>query len=97
MRVAVIGGGITGCATAALLAERGATVTLFEREAIGAGASGRNSGLLQAPLDPLLVPLYEASIALYDDLGHGFALPATPSDLLLISRDPELLRAGAAA
>jgi glycine oxidase len=93
-RVAVIGGGITGCATAALLAEAGAAVTLFEREAIGAGASGRNSGLLQAPSDPLLAPLYEASIALYQDLGHGFALPETPADLLMISSDPEALRAG---
>jgi glycine/D-amino acid oxidase-like deaminating enzyme len=39
--VAVIGGGIIGCSASALLAERGATVTLFEATAIGAGASGR--------------------------------------------------------
>ena len=63
--VAVIGGGIAGCATAALLAEAGAAVTLFEREAIAAGASGRNSGILQHPMDPALVALYEASLALY--------------------------------
>jgi len=93
-RVAVIGGGITGCATAALLAEAGATVTLFEREAIGAGASGRNSGILQPQVDPLLAPLYEASIALYEDLGHGFALPATPSDVLLVSENGDALRPG---
>ena len=36
--VAVIGGGIAGCATAAFLAEAGAAVTLYEREAIAAGA-----------------------------------------------------------
>ena len=73
--VAVIGGGITGCAAAALLAEAGASVTLYEREEIAAGASGRNSGFLQHPMDPLLVPLYEASLELYEELGHGFALP----------------------
>ncbi len=93
-RVAVIGGGITGCATAALLAEAGASVTLFEREAIGAGASGRNSGILQPQVDPLLALLYEASIELYEGLGHGFALPATPSDVLLVSEDAGALRAG---
>ena len=36
----MIGGGITGCAAAALLAEAGASVTLYEREEIAAGASG---------------------------------------------------------
>jgi glycine/D-amino acid oxidase-like deaminating enzyme len=88
--VAVIGGGITGCATAALLAEAGAIVTLFEREAIAAGASGRNSGILQHPMDPALVGLYEASLALYSDL-EGFELPE-PSGVLIID-DGDGLRA----
>ena len=74
--VAVIGGGIAGCATAAFLAEAGAAVTLYERETIAAGASGRNSGILQHPLDAALVALYEESLALYATLGHGFELPA---------------------
>ena len=85
--VAVIGGGIAGCATAALLAERGAAVTLFEREAIAAGASGRNSGILQHPVDAALVPLYDESLALYAALGHGFSLPAAPCGVLLLSED----------
>jgi D-hydroxyproline dehydrogenase subunit beta len=88
--VAIVGGGITGCATAALLAEAGATVTLFEREAIAAGASGRNSGILQHPMDPALVGLYEASLALYGDL-EGFELPE-PSGVLIID-DSDGLRA----
>src|SRR5438552_3380693 len=38
MEVAIIGGGIIGCAAAAFAAEAGARVTLFERSEIGAGA-----------------------------------------------------------
>jgi glycine/D-amino acid oxidase-like deaminating enzyme len=93
--VAVIGGGITGCATAALLAEAGADVTLFEREAIAAGASGRNSGILQHPMDPALVALYEASLALYAQL-EGFELP-DPTGVLIIDPDPGLREAYEAA
>jgi D-hydroxyproline dehydrogenase subunit beta len=85
--VAVIGGGIAGCSVAALLAETGAAVTLYEREAIGAGASGRNSGLLQHPMDESLVPLYRSSLELYAELGHGFMFPAEPSGTLVVSHD----------
>jgi sarcosine oxidase subunit beta len=44
--VAVIGGGVMGCATALRLAEGGMRVALLERETIGAGASGVNAGTL---------------------------------------------------
>jgi glycine/D-amino acid oxidase-like deaminating enzyme len=91
--VAVIGGGIAGCAAAALLAEAGATVTLYEREAIAAGASGRNSGILQHPMDPVLTPLYEASLALYGAL-DGFELPE-PTGVLVVSHDRSLAAAHA--
>lgn len=87
----MIGGGIAGCATAALLAEAGAAVTLFEREAIAAGASGRNSGILQHPMDPLLEPLYAASLELYADL-DGFELPAR-AGVLVVSDEPSLAAA----
>jgi D-hydroxyproline dehydrogenase subunit beta len=89
--VAVIGGGIAGCAAAAFLAEAGAAVTLYEREAIAAGASGRNSGILQHPMDAALAGLYEASLELYATLGHGFELPAEPVGVLLVSHDGEAL------
>jgi D-hydroxyproline dehydrogenase subunit beta len=91
--IVVIGGGVVGCSVAAFLAEGGARVVLHEREAIGAGASGRNSGILQHPLDPVLVPLYESSLDLYAGLGHGFELPAEPAGLLVVSADGELLAA----
>jgi D-hydroxyproline dehydrogenase subunit beta len=83
--VAVIGGGIAGCATAAFLAEAGAAVTLYERETIAAGASGRNSGVLQHPMDPLLEPLHESSLELYAGLGHGFAFPPEPTGILVVA------------
>jgi len=92
--VAVVGGGIVGCALAALLAEGGATVRLYEREAIAAAASGRNSGVLQHPLDEPLVPVHEASLELYRTLGHGFELPAEPAGVLVLSEDRAALEAG---
>jgi glycine oxidase len=49
--VAVIGGGIIGCATAQELARRGCRVTLLERASPGAEASSAAAGLL-APLGP---------------------------------------------
>ncbi|MEW5989931.1 MAG: FAD-dependent oxidoreductase [Chloroflexota bacterium] len=89
-RVGVIGGGIVGLATAAYLAEGGARVTLYEREAIAAGASGRNSGVVQQPFDPALVPLYHETVAAYRRLADvapdaGFALPAASAGLLLVA------------
>ena len=50
--VAVIGGGIVGTATATFLADAGLRVRLYERTAIAAGASGRNSGIVQQPVRP---------------------------------------------
>ncbi len=44
--VAVIGGGLLGLSTALALAERGARVIVLEAASIGAGASGRNGGLV---------------------------------------------------
>ena len=49
--VAVIGGGIIGCAAAQELAKRGCRVTLLERASPGAEASGAAAGLL-SPLGP---------------------------------------------
>jgi gamma-glutamylputrescine oxidase len=42
--VAVVGGGVTGCACALALAEAGKRVRLFEAREIAGGASGRNGG-----------------------------------------------------
>jgi glycine oxidase len=48
MKVAVVGGGIIGCATAWELARAGCAVTLFERSTPGAEASGAAAGILAA-------------------------------------------------
>ena len=89
--VAVIGGGIVGTATAAFLAEGGLRVRLYERSSIAAGASGRNSGIVQHPFQPMLVGLYRQTLAEYrrlaDDPATSFALPAEPAGLLLLGRD----------
>src|SRR3954447_22236844 len=42
--VAIVGGGVTGCACALRLAEAGRRVRLFEAREIAGGASGRNGG-----------------------------------------------------
>jgi D-amino-acid dehydrogenase len=91
MEIAVIGGGIVGCAAAALLAEAGAKVTLYERDRIGAGASGRNQGVLQDPLDLVLTPLYEESLRLHAETAPELGLDRPPDGLLLVSRSTELL------
>jgi glycine/D-amino acid oxidase-like deaminating enzyme len=91
--VVVIGGGIIGCAAAAIMADRGARVVLVEGSAIGAGASGRNLGAIQHPFDPALTPLYHESLtryrALADASGAAFAVGAAPAGLLLLNPDPE--------
>jgi D-hydroxyproline dehydrogenase subunit beta len=95
--VAIIGGGIVGCALAAFLAEDGATVSLYERDELAAGASGRNSGLLQHPLDEALDGVYAASLTDYAELGHGFALPPEPVGVLVLGADPAALEPARAA
>jgi len=94
--VAIVGGGVLGCALAAFLAEAGASVRLHERDVLGAGASGRNSGLLEHPLDEVLEPLYARSLAHYAGL-DGFAAPGAPSGCLVLSEDPAPLQEKLAA
>jgi D-hydroxyproline dehydrogenase subunit beta len=91
--VAVIGGGILGLATAAFLAEAGASVRVYERDELAAGASGRNSGALQHPLDVALAALYEESLRHYTELAehHGFPLPAAPVGTLVVAAEAEPL------
>ena len=76
--VAIIGGGIVGCAAAAFLAETGAKVELYERDEVGAAASGRNSGSIQHPFDPVLAELHAETLDHYRAL-DGLELPDSPA------------------
>jgi glycine oxidase len=51
MRVAIIGGGVMGCASALALAKRGAEVVLLERAVPGAEASSAAAGILGAQME----------------------------------------------
>jgi glycine/D-amino acid oxidase-like deaminating enzyme len=96
--VAVIGAGIVGCSLAAFLAEAGASVLLAERDTVAAAASGRNSGILQHPMEAALVPLYEESLGHYRALAeHGLELPAEPAGILVLGADGDGLAAELAA
>jgi glycine/D-amino acid oxidase-like deaminating enzyme len=92
--VAVLGGGIVGTAAALELARGGASVALFEATAIGAGASGRNSGAVQHPFDAVLALLYRATVERYWGLTveapDAFAFPDLPVGLLLVAPESDL-------
>ncbi|HSB78389.1 MAG TPA: FAD-binding oxidoreductase [Candidatus Methylomirabilis sp.] len=64
--VAIVGGGIIGCAAAYFLARRGTKVVLLEKSVIGGEASGRNGGGVRAQCrDRRERPLAIASIKLW--------------------------------
>src|SRR5690349_19620363 len=99
--VVVVGGGIAGTSAAVALAEAGRRVVLVERAGIAAGASGRNSGVVQHPFDPVLVDLHLATLERYRALeasGVGdFALAPDPVGLLMVTHAPEVVAGLAAA
>ena len=71
-RVAIVGGGIIGCATAYYLNRVGISdVTVIERDAIASGASGYSAGILtpySGSNDPGLLALSAASLELHAKL-----------------------------
>ena len=89
--VIVIGGGIVGVAAATHLAEDGRRVLLLERTEIAAGASGRNSGVVQHPFDPVLVELHLETVDLYRAL-DGFGIGRVPAGLLSVTHDVDVVR-----
>ena len=75
MQVVIVGGGVFGCCAAYELARSGARVTLIERDATGAHASGRNPGNLNPILGaaPALVPFALESFRLHRELATALA------------------------
>jgi D-hydroxyproline dehydrogenase subunit beta len=94
--VAVIGAGIVGVSVGEQLAAAGASVTVYEATSIAAAASGRNSGVVQYPLDPLLEELHLGTLERYRRLAEEepklFGLAQEPTGILLVSRDAARLR-----
>jgi glycine oxidase len=84
--VAIIGGGIVGCAAAAFLAEAGIHVDLYEAEEVAAAASGRNSGSVQHPFDAVLRDLHLETLRHYRELAD-FELPEEPVGVLMLARE----------
>ena len=60
--VAIVGGGLTGSASAYYLAEAGARVILLERGQINQGASGQNAGSLHFQLEHRLIQNIDADV-----------------------------------
>src|SRR5262245_31374201 len=61
-------------------------VLVLERDDIAGAASGRNSGILQHPMDHALAPLFAPSLEHYREVAeHGLELPEEPSGILLLS------------
>lgn len=84
--VAIIGAGIVGCSTAYFLARQGISVTVHDPVGIGAGASGRNNGIIEHPYDAVSTPLFEETVTLlHEFLGDG--MPQAPVGALLLADD----------
>jgi glycine/D-amino acid oxidase-like deaminating enzyme len=84
--VIVVGAGVVGCALAWFLARAGLAVTVLEAQAVGTGASGRNSGLVEHPYDAEQAGLYAETLALLAD-ALGDAFPPAPVGALLLVED----------
>lgn len=89
--VVIVGGGIAGVTCAVELSERGASVTLLEREEIAAGASGRNQGWFVPSSDPPCAPMSAVSLERYRELIDGSPVPVRldrePVGHLLFTRE----------
>src|SRR5262245_55701397 len=71
----VVGGGITGAAAADALAREGHAVTLIERRAIAAMASGWTlGGVRQSGRDPVELPLARAAVAIWSGLSDALGV-----------------------
>lgn len=94
--VAIVGGGIIGCAIAWYLTKRGFTVGVFEKGRIAGEQSGRNSGFVRKQgRDEREMPLIKRSLDLWRDIDReiegetGFAIAGN----LAVARDEKKLEA----
>ena len=88
--VAIIGGGLVGCAAALNLAKRGSSVALFERRTVGSQASGVNfGGVRQHGRDLRELPLSRRSREIWAGLPElvGNDCEFVPTGHLKLARD----------
>ncbi|MFN0162021.1 MAG: NAD(P)/FAD-dependent oxidoreductase [Burkholderiales bacterium] len=93
--VAVVGGGVMGCATALPLARAGMKVAVFDRRGLGLEASGRNAGSLspmikKAELVPHAMRGYRMWMSSREWLGADIGAHAQPG-ILVAYTDAEAL------
>ena len=93
--VAIIGGGIVACAAAMFLAEEGVPVEVYERDEVGAAASGRNSGSVQHPFDPVMAELHAETLRLFRELAD-LELPEQAAGVLMLAGERAALDTAAA-
>lgn len=91
-RVAIVGGGILGCALGRELLDRGAEVTVLEKEdVVGAHQSGHNSGVVHAGLyyapGSLKARLCRRGVELLSEYVAERGLPYDECGKVLIARD----------
>ena len=81
MRVAVVGGGIIGCACAFELARRGADVTVFDMRHPGGGATQASAGILapyvEGHANEALLDLGIRGLDVYDEFVQFIVLCTT--------------------
>ena len=90
--VIVIGGGITGCAAAEILARRGLGVTLIEARAVAAMASGWTlAGVRQSGRHPAELPLARTAVEIWGTLDErlGCSVDYRRKGNLRLARTPE--------
>src|SRR5580765_6388557 len=99
LRIVIIGGGITGTATASELAREGHDVTLIDKTGIAAMASGWTlGGVRQSGRHPAELPLARAAVGIWGGLhetlgadveyrrGGNLRLARTPAEVDVIRR-----------
>jgi sarcosine oxidase subunit beta len=96
MEVVVVGAGIVGLAIARELAERGTTVTVLERDSVGAGASGvQPGGVRQQWGTRVACQLARESVVFWRDidarLGSGAPLTLRCDGYLFVAHSAETL------
>jgi sarcosine oxidase subunit beta len=92
MRVAIVGGGVVGLASAYRLAERGADVTVFEKDALGSGSTGRANGGIRAQFTSAVnVALSLESIDVWErfEAEFGTDLGYRHTGYLFLARTPD--------